>query len=122
MKSLGRKLTAVLLSCGMVLTALPTIVLAKTAESYVMEMVDGVRYRYYLNGGYCAVDSLVDNTVTGTLKLAGEVLGHPVTGIEANALKYCEMTSLILPDSITWIGDSAFGIAKTWNTSSFLQG
>ena len=112
MKRLGRKLTAVLLSCGMVLTALPTIVLAETAEPYVMEMVDGVRYRYYLNGGYCAVDSLVDNTVTGTLKLAGEVLGHPVTGIEANALKYCEMTSLILPDSITWIGDSAFGYCE----------
>ena len=58
------------------------------------------------------MDSLVDNTVTGTLKLAGEVLGHPVTGIEANALKYCEMTSLILPDSITWIGDSAFGYCE----------
>ena len=112
MKSLGRKLTAVLLSCGMVLMALPSIVLAETAEPYVMETVDGVRYRYYLNGGYCTVDSLEDDTVTGTLELAGEVLGHPVTGIEEYALKNCEMTSLILPDSITWIGDYAFRYCK----------
>ena len=59
---------------------------------------------YEIADGEVAITSC-DRSAEGDLELPAEIEGFPVTSIKHRAFYRCEgLTSISIPDSITWIG------------------
>ncbi len=67
---------------------------------YEVEVDSDTDEKYVVITGYKGSDTDV--------VIPGEISGIPVTGIGDNAFKYCKMTNITIPDSVTSIGELAF--------------
>ena len=100
MKKNSKKLLSVVLAMVMVLCSLPFAGVTFSAGAEY----DGCFY-YSVNSGKATITGF-DNKVGGNVVIPSALGGYPVTRIGSDAFNGCTgLTSVIIPDSVTSIGD-----------------
>ena len=92
--TVGEKITHVLLGSG------------KFCDVCKMEEPDGVYYEISASGTYATAEG--HGCTASSVKIVKEVRGVPVTKIGNNAFEQRDFVEVIIPDSVTTIGEGAF--------------
>ena len=72
------------------------------------QTVDGIAWTYSVSGGAATIESIPRDT-TGDITIPSSLGGYPVTSIGNYAFQRCSaLTSVVIPEGVTTIGDSAF--------------
>lgn len=66
-------------------------------------------YAYTVNDGSVTITGLKESVTDTELVIPSEIDGYPVTSIGSRAFKETSITSVTIPDSVTSIGNYAFG-------------
>ncbi len=95
------KCISILASAALAALLLPFSLLAAT------ETVNGIEWKYFVDNGEATVVE-VPETTSGAITIPSALRGYPVTVIGA-AFAHCSgLTSVTIPDTVTYIGTDAF--------------
>lgn len=86
-----------------------------------------LKWTYSLSDGKATLTGVRDaqgntSTITGMLRLPDSVDGYPVTGIASYAFRMLNVTSIVIPDSVTSIGQEAFASCSSLTDIVFPPG
>ncbi|MFR1995584.1 leucine-rich repeat protein [Ruminococcus sp.] len=111
MKHTAAKILSVLLSANLLLCSVPFIPANAAREMWLDGEVDGFQYSIQLNYGYVVINS-VDSSKTGVVEIPADLADNYAITIGRRAFAGCNMTELVLPDSVTTINSNAFEECK----------
>jgi len=100
---MGKKLLSIFLVVCMVMPMLFVVNVAATTYG---------DYTYEVRNGQVTITDF-DTSVVGAITIPSEIDGYPVTTIGDSAFRYCDLTSVTIPDSVTTISSFAFANCKS---------
>ena len=118
MKRTAAKILSVLLSANLLLFSAPFIPANAAREMWLDGEVDGFQYSIQLNYGYVVINS-VDSSKTGVVEIPADLADNYAITIGRRAFAGCNMTELVLPDSVTTINSNAFEECKNLTAIHF---
>lgn len=118
MKHTAAKCLSVLLSANLLLFSVPFVHANAAQEMWLDGEVDGFQYSIQLNYGYVVINS-VDQDKTGVVEIPADLADNHAITIGRSAFAGCNMTELVLPDSVTTINSEAFEDCKNLTTIHF---
>lgn len=118
MKHTAAKILSVLLSANLLLFSVPFIPANAAREMWLDGEVDGFQYSIQLNYGYVVINS-VDSSKTGVVEIPADLADNYAITIGRRAFAGCNMTELVLPDSVTTINSNAFEECKNLTAIHF---
>ncbi len=104
-----RKMLAVVSALGM-MCAVPFLPEAVQESAVITAKADKTykNLTYFVNYDNTIMITGYTGSIEGELVIPDKIDGMPVTAIEKNAFISCEMTSVVLPETVTEIGERAF--------------
>ena len=104
-----KKMLAVISALGM-LYAVPFLPEAVQESAIITAKADKTykNLTYFVNYDNTIMITGYTKTIEGELVIPDKIDGMPVTAIEKSAFSCCEMTSVVLPETVTEIGEGAF--------------
>ena len=118
MKHTAAKILSALLSANLLLFSVPFIPANAAREMWLDGEVDGFQYSIQLNYGYVVINS-VDSSKTGVVEIPADLADNYAITIGRRAFAGCNMTELVLPDSVTTINSNAFEECKNLTAIHF---
>ncbi len=111
-----RVLSFILTVC--LLATLTPFSFAVSAEDDLYDQVEGI-YSYNVYDGEAHITDVLEE-LTGSLTIPDTLGGYPVTGIDSSTFQSCrQMTGIIIPEGITYIGDNAFAFCTSLERINF---
>jgi hypothetical protein len=117
-----RRILAMLLAVALACTLLPTAALAADPDPSVREKeINGVHYSFNATNKSWTVASY-DNTGTKTINIPDKIESFPVVAIQAEAFMGKDVSSIVIPGTVTQIGKNAFANCKRLTSVFTLEG